>query len=113
MVGLVLVVPVPSWPLSLAPQHHRVESLEIAHAWSAFAISVHCDGGGTFTATVLCCGDTVLPIPSWPDELSPQQYGLPPRIPHIAEVWKPELELTALHTSVPRRVGLHTGSPLP
>src|SRR5580765_7073626 len=82
VVTVPLVVPMPSWPVSLAPQHQSVASLLIAQVWSLIAISVHCVPFGTFTGAGLSCGVFVLPMPSSPVRLSPQQYGTPPRIAH-------------------------------
>ena len=63
---LVVVVPMPSWPSSLSPQHHRVPSVRVAQVWSPPAVTLVQPAAA---GVVTCWGRSwlvLLPMPSWP-----------------------------------------------
>ena len=74
---LLVVVPFPSSPLPLSPQHHTVPPVFSAHVWSPPAVtvaqSVACPL--TWTGTEL---SVVVPFPSSPELLTPQHHTVPP-----------------------------------
>src|SRR6185369_10930724 len=81
-----VLLPSPSWPMLLSPQHATVLSARTAHVWSApTAISR--------AVTLPAIPDTargvllssVVPSPSWPKLLLPQQRAVPSA--RIAQVW--------------------------
>src|ERR1019366_1823895 len=79
-----VVVPSPSWPLELYPQHHRVPLVLTAQV-SAKATVTEAQS----LAWVLSCTGTALPVvvpsPNWPLELDPQHHRVPAVL--TAQVW--------------------------
>jgi hypothetical protein len=91
-VGLFVVVPFPSWPELFSPQHNTVPVGERAHVWYPPAAIVAMPGPNpeTPTGTELFF---VVPFPSWPEVLRPQQRTSPPAV--SAHVWKPPVDTAA------------------
>ncbi|CAB5018845.1 unannotated protein [freshwater metagenome] len=97
--------PLPSCPFAFIPQHSTAPSAERAQEWlspaatatmrrpatgAATGVGVGVGGGGTAGAGAsVAAGSTAgapgSGDPSWPSELSPQQYTWP--APEIAQVW--------------------------
>src|SRR5262245_57131289 len=78
------VLPSPSWPSSLAPQHLTPPAVVSAHVWArpaAIAIAV-VPRPPTSTGTGL---SVVPPLPSWPVPLLPQHFT-PPEVVN-AQLW--------------------------
>src|SRR5262245_61217355 len=74
-VGLEVVVPLPSWPLPLAPQHETVLSVRRAQANALPADTQLAPvSPDTVTGEVLFVVD---PSPSWPETFSPQHAAAP------------------------------------
>ena len=82
------MVPLPSCPNELSPQHHNVPDVRRAQVWRTPA--------ATWLQSVAdptCAGDPlsmVEPSPSWPDEFWPQHHNVnpnknPPLMPHRCE----------------------------
>src|SRR5574341_1945145 len=70
---------VPSWPNSLVPQHHAAPSSSNPHAWSPPAASEPKPGPNTLVGAAVPPGG-IIPMPSSPSVLTPQQYA-PPSAP--------------------------------
>ncbi len=70
------VLPVPSWPSALLPQHQTLPSAPTAHAWSAPASRDmgRKSSGSPVTSPAVWALLPVVVRPSWPLSLSPQQY---------------------------------------
>ena len=70
------VVPSPSWPAQLDPQHHAFPvPTSTPHVWDDPATSVaHVRPPLTATGVVR---STVVPSPSWPPPLFPQHHAFP------------------------------------
>ena len=74
-VVLSVVVPSPSWPLALEPQHFIVPSVSRAHEWrSPRAMLLAVVMPDTPTGVVL---SVVVPSPSWPWLFLPQHFIVP------------------------------------
>jgi hypothetical protein len=75
-VGLFVVVPFPSWPELLSPQHNTAPVEEWAHVWDPPAAIAETPepNPATPTGTELF---SVVPFPSWPEVFNPQQSTPP------------------------------------
>ena len=89
---LSVVVPSPSWPYSLKPQHWTPPSVVSAQVWYAPAAiaSTSLEAPVTATGTLL---SVVVPSPSWPFSLKPQHWTPPPVV--SAQVWNPPAAMAA------------------
>src|SRR5438046_945041 len=74
-VDALAVVPWPSWPEPLAPQHFTVPFANNAHEWAppapiATAVVRPVTATGVDAAVVV-------PLPNWPEPLAPQHFTVP------------------------------------
>src|SRR5689334_454044 len=80
-----VVVLLPNWPEPLSPQQRAPPSATIAQVCPnppaiATAFALNKDGSKRFTTALGAgCGDTVVPIPSWPRRLPPQHHHAMPK----------------------------------
>src|SRR2546425_446730 len=82
-----VVVPSPSWPLPLAPQQYAAPAAVTPQVWAAPAVTAaKLTPAGACTSTGLD-RSVVVPSPSWPLPLPPQQYGAVPAAV-TPQVWK-------------------------
>src|SRR5262249_42867022 len=80
-----VVVPSPSWPNSLSPQHLTVLALVSAHVWKLPAAIAATPLPRPTTATGIE-RSVLVPSPSWPYELSPQHLTAPAVV--SAQLWR-------------------------
>src|SRR5436309_801426 len=70
-----VMVPLPNWPLALAPQHLAVPFANTAHVWSPPAVITT---AVTSPLTTTCVDESVrVPLPNWPWPLAPQHRVIP------------------------------------
>ena len=67
-VGLLVVLPLPSWPSKLLPQHCTPPPLVRAQVWEFAALIASTPLASPLTATGVGLS-LVLPLPSWPEKL--------------------------------------------
>src|SRR2546429_414908 len=88
-----VVVPSPNWPLPLKPQQYAAPAAVTPQVWRKRALTAaKLTPGGAFTSTGVN-SLFMLPSPSCPLALSPQQYAAPAAV--SPQVWK-KPALTAL-----------------
>src|SRR5439155_12116393 len=74
-----VVVPSPSWPSALRPQHLTPPALVSAQVWKSPAEIAATPLGSPETATGVW-RSVIVPSPSWPEPLSPQHLTPPPLV---------------------------------
>lgn len=111
-VGVVagVVVPSPNWPPELAPQHHSVPSVRVAHVCaSPVTTRSHVAPTPTWVGT---SRSVVSPRPSWPSRLRPQHHSVPSV--RRAHAWRDEDADTVDHDApAPIGTGESCGLPEP
>jgi hypothetical protein len=112
-----VLVPLPSWPRELAPQHRTVPSVRSAQVYSCPAVTVLAVViPVTETGVVLhgrlrqVSGPVLVPLPSWPATFLPQHFTVPSD--RTAQVWKLSESATSVAVVIPLTatgVVLHAG----
>src|SRR6266566_10011771 len=85
--GLVrfVVVPSPSWPLSLSPQQYAAPAVVTPQVWKLPALTAAKVSPPTTATGLVCFVFAQVPSPSAPPPLYPQQYAAPAVV--MAHVW--------------------------
>ena len=77
------MVPSPSWPWRFWPQQYAVRSERTAQVWTAPAVTLMAGPGRARKPPVGDERSSVVPSPSWPKALSPQQRTSDPLMPQV------------------------------
>ena len=73
-----IVVPLPSSPSALYPQHFAPPPIVTAQVWTVPAEIAATPEVRPETSTGVALYDVVVPFPSWPETLLPQHFAPPP-----------------------------------